>query len=274
MRLVKIVLIFILVVVAALYGMTMFTKGLDSSNDAPTISCPSDTISLSVKDDETILLADMTATDKQDGDLTDDIRIAGISKFLETGTSSVTYLVFDSDHNVATCTRTLRYTDYESPRIRITDPLIYKASEDIALLDRIRVIDCIDGNITASVRTSSLGSSTMECTYMVTLQITNSMGDSAEVTVPIIWYSDNADRPEILLTDYLVYLPQGSSFRASDYISYAKTSNGVVNKSAVKFESDVDTSTPGTYYVYYSYNYAVTETQTLQGLAALTVVVE
>lgn len=274
MRLVKIMLIFLLVVVTALYGMTMFTKGLDSSKDAPTISCPSDTISLSVNDDESVLLTGITAADKQDGDLTGELRISGISKFLEIGTASVTYLVFDSDHNVATCTRTLQYTDYESPRFEITAPLNYKSSEDIELLDRIRVIDCIDGDITASVRTSSLSSDTAEQTYIAALQVTNSMGDSAEITLPIVWYSNNSDRPQIVLSDYLVYLSQGSSFRASDYVAYVKTADGTVNKSAVKSEGDVDTSTPGTYYVRYTYTYAVTETQTLDGIAILTVVVE
>lgn len=274
MRLIKILLIFLLVVVTALYGMTAFTRSINDKNDAPTISCASDTLELSVSDDAGVLLAGVTAEDKQDGDLTARIRTSGVSKFLEIGTSTVTYLVFDSDHNVASCTRTIRYTDYVSPRFTITEPLVYKSSEEIALLDRISVIDSIDGDITADVRVSTLESSTVDEVYTVTAQVTNSMGDSAEVTLPVIWQRSNTDRPEINLKEYLVYLPMGSSFNADSYISYVTTPEGRGNKSDVRIEGNVDTSAAGTYYVYYTYSYDVTETYSLDSVAVLTVVVE
>lgn len=274
MRLVKILLILALVVVSALYGVTMFSQGLDESTDAPTISCASDMLELSVSDSGSTLLTGITATDKQDGNLTDAVRVSGISKFLELGTSTVSYLVFDSDHNVATLSRTIHYTDYESPRFAIIEPLIYKASETIELLDRIQVIDCIDGDITNSIRVSSLIPDAKEDIYTVTVQVNNSMGDSAELTLPIVWYSGNADYPEVLLSDYLVYLPQGSSFRAADYIAYVKTSDGTVSKSAVDIAGNVDTSVPGTYTVQYTYTQEVTDTYSLDGMAVLTVVVE
>lgn len=274
MRLVKILLIFTLVVLTALYGMTLFTRSMDRSSEAPSISCNSDTLELSVQDDESALFTGIAAEDRQDGDLTDEILISGISKFLETGTANVSYLVFDSDHNVASLTRTIRYTDYESPRLSVTVPLVYKASETIKLLDRIQIADCIDGDITDSVRVSTLTAAAAEFIYTVTVQASNSMGDSVQMTLPIVWYDDNVERPEIVLTEQLVYLNQGSSFRASDYVSYINTPDGIVSKSAVSVDSDVDTDNPGTYMVRYSYSYAVNDNLSRDGVAVLTVVVE
>lgn len=274
MRLVKILLIITLVVVSVLYGFTMFTQSMDSSNDAPTLQCDTDVLELSVADDESVLLTGVTAKDRQDGDLTDEIQISGVSKFLETGTSTVTYLVFDSDHNASSLTRTIRFTDYESPRFEVLSPLIYKYRETMELLDRIRIIDGIDGDITDSVRVSTLNPENDENTYSVTFQVSNSMGDSTQLTLPVIWYYDNADRPQIVLTDYLIYLSQGSSFRASDYISYIDTPDGIISKSAADIEGTVDTATPGTYTVCYRYAYEVNEYISQDGIAILTVVVE
>lgn len=274
MRLIKVLLIFTLVVVTALYGLTAFTQSISGKNDAPTISCSGDTLELSVKDDASALLAGVTAEDKQDGDLTSEILVSGVSKFLDIGTSTVTYLAFDSDHNVGSLTRTIRYTDYESPRFTITEPLIYKSNEEIQLLDRISIVDCIDGDITANVRVSSMESTTTDEVYTSMVQVTNSMGDSAEVTLPIVWQNNNADRPQVVLTDYLVYLSQDSSFNASSYLSYVNTTEGRGNRSDVRIEGTVDTATPGTYHVYYTYSYDVTETYSLNGIAVLTVVVE
>lgn len=274
MRLIKIILILALVVISVLYGMTMFTRSLDHSADAPSISCDSDTLELSVTDDESVLLTGITAKDRQDGDLTDEVMVSGISRFLETGTSTVSYLVFDSDHNAATLTRTIHYTDYQSPRFSITTPLVYKANETIELLDRIQVTDCLDGDITGSVRVSSLDNGNQEHLYIVTAQVTNSMGDSTQLTLPIIWYENNNERPEIVLTEQLVYLSQGSTFRASDYVAYVKALDGVINKSAVSIDGSVDTSTPGTYLVYYSYAYEINENYSQNSAAVLTVVVE
>lgn len=274
MRLLKILTIFILVLVTALYGITAVTRSLRDKTDSPTISCAGDVLELSVTDDESVLMEGVTASDKQDGDLTHEIMVSGISKFLDIGTSTATYLVFDSDHNVGSLTRTIRYTDYESPRFTITEPLIYKSSEDIVLLDRISVVDCIDGDITGNVRVSSLDASTVDEVYTTRVQVTNSMGDSAELTLPIVWLTGNSDRPDIVLTDYLVYVSQGSSFNANSYLSYVSTPDGTGSRSDVRIENNVDTSEPGVYYVYYTYSHKVSEGSSLKGISVLTVVVE
>lgn len=271
MRSLRIALIVILVAVTALYGGTALSQSRSSQNDAPVIECSSDVLELSVKADESALMAGVTASDPQDGDLTSSILISGISKFtdVETATANVTYLVFDSDGNMGTCTRPIRYTDYTSPQFSISEPLNYKFSENMALLDRLHIQDCIDGDLTGSIRVSSLTTTTTEEVYAATVQVTNSMGDSAEMDLELVWQDDNADRPVVQLNKYLVYLSLGSTFEPSTYVSYVQTSSGVASKTLVDIEGTVDTSEPGTYFVHYSYNDG-----TATGISILTVVVE
>lgn len=271
MRTLRIALIFILVAVTALFGVTKISQLRNTAGEAPVITCSDEVLELSVKDSKTALLSGVTASDAQDGDLTANILVSGISKFTDiaTSTANVTYMVFDSDGNMGSFTRPIRYTDYTAPRFTLTEPLNYKTSEEIALLDRLHALDCIDGDISGSIRVSSMMPTTTEEIYSLTVQVTNSMGDSAELDVELFCQYDNLDRPVIKLNNYLLYLSVGSSFDPSDYLSYAESSEGIVSKTLVDIDSNVDTENPGTYFVHYSYSDG-----TLLGRSVLTVVVE
>lgn len=271
MRALRIALIVILVAVTALFGVTTISQSRSNTNEAPVIECSTDVLELSVGDDESVLMTGVTASDAQDGDLTANILISGISKFtnIENAAANVTYMVFDRDGNMGSLTRTIRYTDYTSPRFSLTEPLSYKSSEAIVLLDRLHVLDCIDGDITDSIRVSSLSATTTEEVFAITVQVTNSMGDSKDLALELFLQNDNTDRPIIKLNNHLVYLSKGSSFRPSDYVSYAETASGIVSKTLVNVESNVNTNEPGTYFVHYSYTEG-----TATGMSILTVVVE
>ena len=270
MKILKISTIILLVLVMALFCVTSLFLQRSGTDVGPTISCDSDTLEISVADDETVLLTGVTARDKQDGDLTDQILIQGVSKFITDSTARVTYLVFDSDGNMASTSRYIRYTDYTAPHFSITSPLIYSSSESIALLDRVQATDAIDGDITDSIRVSNLVATSDAEIYTVDLLVTNSMGHTATVTLPIILESNSASRPDVYLTDYLVYLEKGSAFSASSYLQSVEAPNGQTCRlSDVQVTGLVDTNVPGTYMVYYRYYQ-----DSMVGTAVLTVVVE
>ena len=271
MRSLRIALILILVAVTVLFGITMISNARNTTGEAPVIECSTDVLELSVNDGESALLTGITASDAQDGDLTADILVSGLSKFTdpETATANVTYTVFDSDGNMGSLTRTIRYTDYTSPRFVLTEPLNYKSNDTIVLLDRLQAQDCIDGDITDSIRVSSLNSTSTDEIYSIDVQVTNSMGDSNELQLELVWQMDNEDRPIVKLNTYLLYLEQGSSFNPINYVSYAETSSGIASKTLVNIDSNVDTNEPGTYFVHYSYTEG-----TATGMSILTVVVE
>jgi len=269
MKLTKILLIAALILVSVIFAISQVGGYLSGSTDGPTISCSQEILELSVDDGDEVLLSGLTAQDKQDGDLTDQILVQGVSKFIDGSTARITYLVFDSDGNMASFTRQLRYTDYEGPRFAITAPLVYSTGESVGLLDRIRVTDDIDGDITDNVRVSPLEATSDSDIFTVDLQVTNSMGDTARLTLPVIRQGSTLNRPVVYLTSYLIYLEQGDNFVAGDYLLSVSTPDGRGNPGQVDITGLVDTHTPGIYMVFYRYTH-----NTYVGTAVLTVVVE
>lgn len=269
MKTIKLILIVMLVIVSGLYGYTILSRTLQGSDVPPVLESDREFLEISVQDDPAVLLTGVTASDEQDGDLTEDIQVAGISKLINDNTAKVTYMVFDSDHNMTTLVRPVRYLDYTSPRFQITEPLIYYRSESIALLDRLSATDVIDGDITDSIRASSMNPTSDPEIYLVVCQVTNSMGDTIFQELPVIRLDGIALRPEVQLREYLVYLEVGSDFDARAFLTGVNTPDGPGDISDVVLSGSVDTSTPGTYMVRYTYNL-----QTISGSSILTVVVE
>ena len=275
MRLIKLLLATLLLVVTGLYCVTMVREKASGQNIGPTISCPQELLQISVQDPESVLLTGVTAQDEQDGDLTAHILIQGVSRQITDSTTSVTYLVFDSDGNSATASRSIRYKDYTSPRFEIKQPLLYYSTSTIALLDRIQVVDCLDGDITNVIRVGTLDTTSDPEIYTTTVQATNSLSDTTRLTLPMVVYATTANRPQIQLSKYLVYLKQGDAFRPEWYLRSVKFSEDIslsaseLEENSVRMEGNVDTSVPGTYMVTYRYAYEGTT-----ALAVLTVVVE
>ncbi len=269
MKILKITLIAVLILVTGLYGYTTVSQSLSGKGQGPVIESQQELLEVSIHDTQSVLLTGITAWDEQDGDLTGDVMISGISKFITPGTARVSYLVFDSDRNVGTLNRNIRYTDYTAPRMAVTAPLIYYRNESIALLDRISATDVIDGDVTELLRVSPLTATSEPEVYTVDVQVTNSMGDTARLTLPVIQLEGIAIRPEVRLTQYLTYIAAGSSFSARSYLQSVVTPGGSGLKEDVQITGEVDVNTPGTYLVYYTYPYGTTS-----GTSILTVVVE
>ena len=140
MKFLKITLILLLIIVVILYGATMISQLTSGKNVGPEISCSVDVLEISVHDPEAVLLADVTAFDKQDGDLSANVQILSISKLITNNTAKVTYLVFDSHGNMDTLVRPICYTDYSRPVFTIKRPLVYAENETITLLDRLESV--------------------------------------------------------------------------------------------------------------------------------------
>lgn len=218
----------------------------------PVITCASDSIDVSVTAGDDALLQGVMASDDRDGDLTDQILIKGVSP-LSTGSSArVTYIVFDSANNMATVSRTVRYTDYEAPRFALSQPLVYPAGQTVTLLDRLTASDVLDGDISRSIRITSQNIiSSQPGVYSVTAQVDSRLGEP--VVLPLKVVIAAGDQQLIRLSDYLVYLPQGADFSAAGYIDAVTAPDGTaLSAGQVDIESPVDTSAPGTYHVGYS----------------------
>lgn len=269
MRALKHVLIIVLAVLTVCYIATSVYLGSSERKEPPVISCPTEVLEVSASDDESVLLAGITASDPQDGDLTDQVIVGGISKLISKDTAKVTFMVFDSDDNMGMCVRYIRYTDYHRPQFAITKPLAYSSTKEVSLLDRLAATDVVDDDISSRIRVSTLASTDNSEVFDISIQVTNSMGDTAWLQLPVLVQETNPLRPVIELKEYLIYQEIGSEFHAEDYLSSLTVAQTAEDVSKVSISSNVDTSKEGTYRVMYTYS-----ANGSTGVAILTVVVQ
>lgn len=279
-----------------LFGYYWYRERIAKDQTGPVFSVDNNILTVSVKDNENVLLNGITATDTGDGDVSDSIIVESISPFTGTERRIVNYAAFDSDNHVTHTKRELAYYDYTTPRFRLSKPLSF-AMNATNLLDGIKAEDCIDGDITRSIRmlsedeidTSHVGE------YSARLKVTNSAGGVSYLPVTIEIYDASAKyrMPQIKLSDYLVYVNKGSTFDVERYIrsitisgtEYEPVESGgtygvswlanspdkTVDYSRVEIESDVDTNVTGYYEVTYAFE--DTENNTGTGQNRLYVVV-
>ena len=171
--------------------------------------------------------------------------------------------------NLCTCIRYIRYKDYQRPQFSVTKPLNFSSTKDVSLLDRLTATDVVDGNISSRIRVSTLSSTDNSEVYKITIQVTNSMGDTAWLQLPVIVQETNPLRPIVELKSYLIYLEAGSSFDPAEYLSSVTVANVAEPVSKVTIDSNVDTAKEGTYQVMYTYS-----ANGSTGSAILTVVVQ
>ena len=269
MKFIKILLILVFAATAALYTLHSMDRQADHTAEGPTLTREAGTLNISVHSGDEALLDGITATDAQDGDLTDRIIISGVSKLTGDDTFKATYVVFDSDDNMATVTRQVHYTDYRRPRFILDEPLAYTTTQNLALLDRLHATDVVDGSITHSVRVSYARETDVPEIYYIDVQVTNSMGDTSWLTVPILIQEEDKDRPMIALDTYLVYLQTGEIFDPYDHLLGATWNGDTLLAQNLTVSGRANTNVPGTYYITYTASYAGHT-----GTAILTVVVE
>ena len=279
MRRLERVSIIAFLVCAVILGIFIYREKIIKDQTGPVFSMDSNTVEMSVKDDESELLQGISAADASDGDVTDSIIVETISPFTGTGRRIVNYVAFDSDNNVTHAKRELIYTDYTPPRFHISKPLSFTLNAT-NLLDGITVEDCIDGDISRNIRmmsdseidTAHIGE------YKARLKVTNSAGAVSYLPVTIEIY-DAATKyrmPQLNLTHNIVYVDKGSYFDENDYLesliingteysfvsqggTYGKPSYGqteqdhTVDYDEVDIESEVDTDITGCYEVTYTF---------------------
>ena len=297
MRRLRTASIALLIIAVVLIGLHIYKVRFVKDQTGPVFHMDSNLVEVSVKDSEKAWLKGVTAVDAADGDVTDSIIVEGISPFTGTQHRIVTYAAFDSDNHVTHGKREIMYTDYESTRFNLSKQLSF-AMNSTNLLDGISAEDCIDGDITKSIRmmsdeeidTAHVGE------YPARLKVTNSAGGVSylPVTVEIHDLTVFYRLPQINLTQNVVYVAKGADFDEEEYLdtitisgtkfsfteesgtyglssSVAEETEKTIGYDRVDIESEVDTDVSGYYEVQYSFQDTVSMTGT--GKARLYVVV-
>lgn len=290
LRIFSIILLIVSVVACVGYELK-WSKGADKLG--PQISMDESSISVSVKATDQELMQGVTAVDAKDGDVTDSIVIENVSTFLEKGRRLISYVAFDSDNHVTKAFRQIVYTDYTSPKFELTEPLCFVVgTEDI--MEGMRARDCIDGDISDKIKISSdsVIYTGVAGEYSIKLQVTNSCGDmvTLPVTVEMCERSDYVSRPQIGLSDYIVYTERGNKLDPASYLEkvmigeqeYALTDESetygaeedqgyhTVNRSRIEISDKVNYNKAGVYEI----TYAMSSLEGSKGKTRLIVVVE
>lgn len=255
MKRLKIMVVLLAVLVVGANVMVIAnTGGLDHT--PPELTVPEQVLEISVTDPQEAYLAGVTAWDDRDGDLSEKVLVEHISQLTGKDTAKVTYGVFDQAGNGSTATRTIRFTDYTGPKFQLSQPLNFSLGRTVTLMDRLTAWDDLDGDITNKIRVSSANlSNDLEGIYRITAQVTNSLGDTHILELPVVLTEQTGAAPQILLTDYIVYMKKGDAFDPENYLDSVTDPNSkkTVPLSQVEIQSQVDTAQAGTYDVVYSY---------------------
>ena len=251
--------------------------GRQQDNSAPEISFQSEELQVSVTADDAALLEGVTAGDEQDGDVTSSIVVERVSNISSDQQATVTYAAFDQAGNVAKAQRTLRYTDYQSPRFSLSQPLVFSSNRTADVMNFISATDAIDGSLDDRIKASLVGGEgdlTDVGTHEVEFRVTNSMGETIYLTTPVEIYPDGLYNASIQLTQNIVYLQQGAAFTPESYLVEMTSGSQTITINntwgvTVQTSSDVNTQVPGCY----SVAYTVTS-GTMTGHTRLAVVVE
>ena len=221
---------------------------LKQDKQAPVIQSENDEIHVQAGCDESEFMKGLTATDNVDGDLTKEIIVGSISPFIEKGVSTIEYLVFDQSNNVGRYERTVYFDDYRSPKLVLTEPLMYKQNTEIVLSDRLFAIDSLDGDISSKIRLSTPGVSQSETgIYEINVEVKNSYGDLVKESLLLNIIPYQNDQGHIKLKEYLIYVSKDTEIFPMTYIDKVVDSDGhVLSEEDVSVSMEVDMSKTGT----------------------------
>ena len=223
------------------------TSDLNVSNNQPVINATDKTIALNSSFDP---MAGVTATDAENGNLTNRITYTGSVNTSKVGTYNITYTVTDNGNFSASKTVKITVKGASLPIINATDKEVSQYTT-FDYMDGVTAIDDTDGNITSKVTYDKTVDTNTKGTYSVTYSVTNSNNKTTTKTIKVT-VVDNS-KPIINASDKTVYLNR--EFDPMDGVTATDKEDGDLTKKIEVTKNNVDTSVIGEYEV----EYAVTD---------------
>ena len=262
----------------ALFGVYRLFTDRGADHTAPVITVPEEPLRISVSAEDADLLAGITAEDRRDGDVTDSLLVERVSDISADHRAEVTVAAFDGSGNVAKAKRTIEYEDYSGPRFTMSGPLRFWEKSKIDVFSLIGAEDAIDGTLDDRVKGTLIEGGTsisQPGEYLVEFRVTNSLGDTAYLKLPVEVYSENVYVFKILLDEYIVYLKPGEKLDPKAHLLSVSLGDRTFLPTELpagaklKIESDLDPQVPGVYQITYT-----VEMDQYKGCTRLVAVVE
>ena len=150
---ISVTVLFILTLIAFL-GVFIFQQK-NEDETIPVITMENDFIEVDCDATNEDFLKGVKASDEKDGDLTSEVIVESVSRFIEPGVCEVKYAVCDSNNHVAHATRKVRYKDYKAPKFKLKNSLCFSLYENFNIPSNITAVDSIEGDISGNVVISS-----------------------------------------------------------------------------------------------------------------------
>lgn len=255
MRIIRILLLICAVLAVGLFGVSETIAWRQRDLAVPQLTADTDVVEVPCAYTRQDLMKGIRAWDEEDGDLTDEVVLSTLSRFLEDGVCNLTYVVFDDADQAASLTRKVRFVDYHAPRFTLTTPLVYEEGMGTYndIVSALRAQDVLDGDRTEwIVRTATNLNFQTVGTYSVSFEVSNSFGDSSSVQFPVHVIPTQIGEGGIALNTGLVYLEMGQSLDPAQYIQRVTAADGSeIDPAAVQVSSQVNSQTAGCYEVHY-----------------------
>ncbi len=280
--------LYLTLILLCVIGFVAYILGhyLKMDKNPPVIHFSGKILELSTDDPRQALLQGVTATDSTDGDVTKSLVVASVQLLDSNGTIRVTYAAFDAAGNVARAVREAKYTDYTSPKFSLNSSPAFAYDSRFDIFSIVTAEDMLDGDISHRVRITSLDDSSISALglHQLQLNVSNSLGDTASLVIPLEIYAAGSYDATLLLTDYLVYLPKGTDLDAESFLdAYTRggttvsLAEGLPEGYTLEVKNDVQPGIPGVYTIEYRVSQVVgagSMARTYTGYAKLIVVVE
>lgn len=203
----------------------------------------------------------VTATDNEDGSLTDKIEVVEETVKIDTvGSYQVTYRVTDKNNTTTTKTITVTVTENKKPVINAEDKEVTQYRE-LNELDGVSATDEEDGKVEVKVKNSTVKLDTPG-DYEITYQATDTYKQTTEKTIKVTVIKDEA--PVINAEDKTI--TQGTKFEALKDVTAEDKEEGKIKEIEV-VKNDVKEKEIGKYEVTYkavdSYKNETTKTITV-----------
>lgn len=236
-------------------------KYIYTSNSQPTINANN----VSIKQGDTVnLLSGVTASDPEDGNITNSITYSGYYDANTIGTYDITYTALDSSRFSVSKSITLTVLPADKPLINATDKEITVNTVFDPLKD-VTATDYKDGNLPVTVVSNNVNTSVVG-SYSVTYKAVNSF--SKETTKTITVYVVANQKPVITANNQTISL--NATFDPLKYATAVDVEDGDVTSRITVLTNEVKTNIPGTYKV----TYKVTDTTSNESTLDIFVTVE
>jgi hypothetical protein len=280
---INIILLIVLAVSVGMFGAYQFLIHRNLDRVGPVIHMDEGILEISVEEPETALMQGVTALDERDGDVTGSLLVESIYGIDAEGYTTVNYAAFDSAGNVTKAQRQIRYRDYCAPRFTLECSPTFAHDSGFDFLDHVGAYDVLEGDIRRRVHATLVSDTNTiddQGNHKVKLQVTNSMGDTVELVIPVLVYDPEWYTADVELSEYMVYLKQGSRFDARSYLRSFIVRGEPTNVRytipegiSMEITDKVRTNAPGVYEVTYILSQNLNMT-VYTGIAKLIVVVE